>query len=210
MWVDPPSPATARTGPSVETTRAATPKARDVWLSQAEHADAAGAEDLGVEQATGAYCGHPAAGGGDLIAQPRLERQQVAPVDGEPVAVEVEHRDVAARLGEPDDTPAAHPHQVLALTADRPPDEPAHTLALVGEVHLPAVGDHRPLLGVHLAAVEADPQHAVTLLQGERRPTGGAGSKLSQSLRHDRSTSGVGPRCRARWCAAAGRSAQTA
>src|SRR5215216_4750133 len=101
-----------------------------------------------------------------------LEGEDVAAVDAQGIALQSHQVDLGGEVGEEHVAPAPAAHQGHALAGDGLLEHAADAArALVLEVDLALVGDHRPLAGHHLA-VQGDPEHA-RVLQGEGLPWGG-------------------------------------
>ena len=117
--------------------------------------------DEQVEQAAGEDAG--VAHHADVVGQDRVEGQQGAGVDGDGVALELDEEDIMGRAGEEDLALAVDAHEVAALVGQGLLDHAAQAPgALVGEVDIALVGDHRPLSGDHLGAHD-HPEHFLGL-----------------------------------------------
>ena len=134
----------------------------------------------GVEQPAA----HHAAGARDLLDVPvdvGVDGEQVAPVDRDLLALELDQVHVLGGVGQEDLAGARDLHEVLALAGQRLLHELRHAAgARVLEGHVALVGDHRALLGADRALVEADLQQ-VGVLQGE-----GVGRRRLIELREGR------------------------
>src|SRR6185436_16768872 len=104
----------------------------------------------------------------DVPVDARVEREQVRPVDGDRVVLQVEQVDVLRRLGEEHLAGTGHLHQLRALARNRllhHPAEPAAPGVLEGHVAL--VGDHRTGLRLDRDLVQAHLQQ-LRVLERER------------------------------------------
>ena len=134
-----------------------------------------------VEEAAGH---HRAAAALDLLDVPvdaGVEGEQVAAVDGDRLALEVDEVDVHRRVGDEDLARPGDLHQLRALAGEGLLDQPAHAArAGVLEGHVALVGDHRAELGLHGDGGQLDLEQLVVLereglagLDFVERPEGG-------------------------------------
>ena len=148
------------------------------------HRDRAGPGERGVEEAAAQHRGPLDAL--DVPRQRALERQDVRPVDRDALVLELEDEELVGILREEHVPAAGHLHERHPLARERLLEHLRDaTAALVGEVDVALVRDHRALLGVEepAGAGEVDLEHP-GVLQHEAAGFGGAFRVLHQGASH--------------------------